>query len=83
MGWRPEEGFYQRHVKEEGFSNKITEEQEKFNKLKPEQIREGISIVTKQVAKENGNVLHEEINSSKEPIEYVVEEVKEQEEVDR
>lgn len=62
MGWNPEEGYYQKHVKEKGCSNKITDEQEKFNKLDPEQVKEGIDVA-KGIDKPKSN----------EPIEYVVE----------
>lgn len=62
MGWNPEEGYYQKHVKEKGSSNKITEEQERFNKLDPEQVKDGIDIV-KGINRPKSN----------EPIEYVVE----------
>ncbi len=71
MGWRPEEGYYQKHMKEEGFSNKITDEQEKFNKLKLDEISEGIKIAQIQLAKDRGEN-PTEIKKSDEPIEYVL-----------
>lgn len=60
MGWRPEEGYYQKHVEVEGFSNKITEEQKAFNKLSPEDTREGIAIASAEIAKEKGTLTREE-----------------------
>lgn len=52
MGWNPEKGYYETHVKEEGCSNKIMDEQKAFNKLKPEEIREGIRIAQEQWEKD-------------------------------
>lgn len=52
MGWKPEEGYYQKHVKEEGYSNKITDEQEKFNKLGPDEVEKGMRIAVGQIEKE-------------------------------
>lgn len=56
MGWRPTEGYYQKHVKKEGFSNKITLEQEGMNKLSPDEIREGIQIVQHELARESRDI---------------------------
>ena len=76
MGWRPEEGFYEKHTKgeKEGVSYKIVSLQQAINKLGIGQIREGISLLAKKRAKENGNLAYEPINLSNERIEYVIEE---------
>lgn len=78
MGWVTEEGYYEKHVGGKG--RKITEEQEKFNRLGKDEIREGISILTSQRAKEKG--IEEDAGYEKdEKIEYVIE--VEDEELDR
>lgn len=79
MGWKPEQGYYEKHTKgeKEGVSYKIVSLQQAINKLGTEQIREGISLVAKKRTKENVNLEH----NSNEPIEYVVEGI--DEEIDR
>ena len=87
MGWRPEEGYYQRHEKgeKENISYKLTAEQEKFNNLDPDEIKKGIDFVQAQLEKANKDIskVHlddenmsiENISLKKgEKIEYVVEE---------
>lgn len=80
MGWRPEEGYYQKHVKEEGY--KITDEQEKFNAADMEDVRTGIEIASQQYAKDHGIELPKTVKPSKEPIEYVVEETEKDQEME-
>lgn len=80
MGWRPDEGYYQKHVKEEGY--KITDEQEKFNATDMNDVREGISIAQQQYAKDHGIELPKVQPKSQESIEYVVEEEQQDQEME-
>ena len=77
MGWIPEDG-YQKFVKKPENSNKVTEEQEMFNQADLNDIRTGIEIAQQQYAKDYNIDIPKTKPKSKEPIEYVVEEEKEE-----
>lgn len=85
MGWNTNGGYYQKHVEKEGFSNKITIEQREFNNIDLKEIAEGIKIATIQFYRENPGVRTEEdtLETPQVEIEYVVEETKDEEEIDR
>lgn len=66
----------------EGCSNKITEIQRAINKLSPEEVREGIEIAQQQYMRDKANLKTEKLKTpysktKKEPIEYVVKESEE------
>ncbi len=72
MGFNVNEGYYERHVKQEGY--KITDEQGKINATNMNDVRSGIKIAEQQYAKDRGIELPKNQETSKEPIEYVIEE---------
>lgn len=71
MGWNTDEGYYELHVQQEGY--KITELRNKMNKLKPEEVREGISVLSVGKSKETQTPENDLIEERDEPIEYVIE----------
>ena len=71
MGWNTDEGYYELHVQQKGY--KITELRNKMNKLKPEEVREGISVLSVGKSKETQTSENDLIEERDEPIEYVIE----------